>query len=86
MIVDFKLLCDTYKEIRKNLKNKNRIYNFEKNKMEYIYYAKYLLENKLYNGGTYNVFIITKPKVRVIMSMNMIDKLINHYITKKQYL
>lgn len=37
MIVDFKLLCDTYKEIRKNVKNKNRIYNFEKNKMEYIY-------------------------------------------------
>ena len=72
----------TNKEIRKNVKNKNRIYNFEKNKMEYIYYAKYLLENKLYNGGTYNVFIITKPKVRVIMSMNMIDKLINHYITK----
>lgn len=82
MIVDFKLLCDTYKEIRKNVKNKDRIYNFEKNKMEYICYAKYLLENKLYNGGTYNVFIITKPKVRVIMSMNMIDKLINHYITK----
>ena len=68
-------------DIKKKTKNKKRIYNFELNKMINILNAK----EKLEKGNVickYNIFIITKPKCRVIMSQNITDKLVNHYIAK----
>lgn len=35
-----------------------------------------------YSGGYYNIFLIKDPKYRIIMSLNIHDKIINHYITK----
>lgn len=64
-------------DIKKKTKNKKRIYNFELNKMINILNAK----EKLEKGNVickYNIFIITKPKCRVIMSQNITDKLVNH--------
>ena len=69
------------KDIKKNTKNKKRIYNFELNKMINIVNAKEKLETKNVICK-YNIFIITKPKCRVIMSHSITDKLVNHYITK----
>ena len=79
-ISDLKIVYD--EEIKKHVKNKKKIYLFERNKLEYLYNMKYDLENNKYNGGTYNIFIIFKPKVRVVMSQNIYDKVINHYITR----
>ena len=39
------------------------------------------LNNINYDGGYYNIFLIKDPKYRIIMSLNIKDKLINHYVT-----
>ena len=76
-------LYDIYnKEIVKNVKNKKKIYLFEKNKIQYFTDMKRVLENNLYDGGSYNIFLIYKPKLRVIMSQSIYDKVINHYVAR----
>ena len=41
-----------------------------------------MLENNLYDGGKYNIFLVFEPKVRVIIAQGIYDKVINHYVTK----
>ena len=78
-------ITDIYEnEVRKNTKNKLKIYNFEKYKMQNINYIYTYINN--YNNNylcKYNIFLITKPKFRIVMSLNIKDKVINHYITRK---
>lgn len=76
-------LKDIYeKEIRKNVKNKEKIFKFEMGKLEYLLDIKRVLENNLYDGGKYNIFLVYKPKIRVVMSQSVYDKAINHYVTR----
>jgi RNA-directed DNA polymerase len=83
MEVKLKDLEDIFdNEIRKGVKNKQRILNFEKYKMEYLIDIKKVLDNNTYDGGRYNIFLIYKPKLRVVMSQNIYDKIINHYVAK----
>ena len=42
----------------------------------------FILVNRSYNPGKYNIFLISEPKVRVVMSTSIFDKLINHLIAK----
>ena len=70
------------KEICKNTKNKYKIYKFEKYKMMNIKKVCNDLVDLNYNGGVYNIFLIKYPKERIIMSLNIKDKLINHYVTR----
>lgn len=70
------------KEVAKNTKNKKKVYQFEKNKMQNIEYIYKALKNPNYNGGNYNIFLIKYPKYRVVMSLNLRDKVINHYFTR----
>ncbi len=86
--MDYELLNDIIniyeKEVRKNTKNKLKIYNFEKNKIQNINNIYNTISN--YNNNylcKYNIFLITKPKYRIVMSLNIKDKVINHYITRK---
>ena len=69
-------------EIRKNCRNKKKLYIFEKNKMQNLSNIKYLLENNLYYPSKYNIFIIKDPKYRIVMSLNIRDKIINHYVAR----
>lgn len=69
-------------EVSKNTKNKHKIYNFERYKMMNIKRICYELNNINYHGGFYNIFLIRYPKYRIIMSLNMKDKIINHYVTR----
>lgn len=80
--VSIRDLDNIYQDIKSNIKNKRRIYDFERYKLEYLQIASDCLNNGNYNGGTYNIFIIYEPKLRVIMSQKIIDKIINHYITR----
>lgn len=76
-------LLDIYeKEISKNTKNKKKINNFERNKIENIYDIKYLLEGNNYKIYRYNIFSISSPKYRIVMSLNIKDKIINHYVSR----
>jgi len=69
-------------EVSKNTKNKRKVYQFEKNKMQNIEYIYQTLQSIDYNGGRYNIFLVKYPKYRVVMSLNMRDKVINHYFTR----
>ena len=69
-------------EIQKNVKNKKKLYRFELYSEEYFLSMKDELENDTYDGGKYNIFLIYRPKLRVIMSQSIYDKTINHYITR----
>ena len=81
-ILDTKVINDMYKKIKRNTKNKRKIEVFESNYVSNISYIKEILENKTYKVGKYNIFLIREPKLRIVMSQNIIDKLINHLVSK----
>ena len=70
------------KEISKNCKNKRKVYLFDIFKMENISYIKYMLENNLYIPSKYNIFIVRDPKYRIVMSLTIKDKIVNHYLAR----
>ena len=75
-------IIEVYTDIAKHIRNKRKIHMFERNKMQNILMIQNWLDTG-YEGGYYHIFMITDPKYRIIMSLNMNDKIINHYITKK---
>lgn len=76
-------LLDIYeKEVSKRTKNKRKINNFERNKMENIYDIKNIIESNNYKVGRYNIFSVNSPKYRIVMSVNVKDKIINHYVAR----
>lgn len=79
---EFDLLEIYEKEISVNTKNKDKLYRFERNKIENIYDIKYMIESGDYHIIKYNIFYISKPKYRIVMSLNIKDKLANHYVTR----
>ena len=70
------------KEISKNVKNKRKIYNFEINKMQNIGNIIDMLNQGKVGHNKYNIFLIYEPKVRLVMSLSVKDKIINHFITR----
>ena len=82
MIVKLDNILNVYENyIYKGCCNKKKIYLFEKLKMSNISYIYNVLETGIYFMKKYNVFLIKYPKYRVVMSLKMPDKIINHYIT-----
>ena len=79
-LFDLLLIYET--EVKKNVRNKKKILDFEKHKMEYLVDIKNVLENNLYDGEKHNIFLVFEPKVRVIMAQGIYDKIINHYVTR----
>lgn len=66
------------------VRNKKRKEEFILHKMEHIANIKKRLESKNIEFSEYNIFLITDPKCRVILSQELEDKIINHLIA--QYL
>ena len=64
------------------MKNRKKILKLEASKIEYLIYIKNILENNLYKGSNYNIFLVLDPKIRVVMSESIIDKIINHYVAR----
>ena len=66
----------------------SKVKNKERKEKFYLYYSEHIiniknrLENKNINLGKYNIFLITDPKCRVIMSQSIEDKIINHLIAE----
>ena len=69
-------------EIAKHVKNKNKLYNFEKNKAQNLNNIIELLKNCHVLHLRYNVFVIFEPTCRLVMSLPVKDKIINHFITR----
>lgn len=83
MIVSVNNVVDVFEnDMYKGCSNKKKIYNFEKHKMSNISYICHALETGDYRMKNYNIFMIKYPKYRIVMSLKMNDKIINHYLTK----
>ncbi len=81
--VNLKNVLELYElEISKKVKNKNKIYNFEKNKFQNISKIVNILKTGNYDGGYYNIFLIKEPKHRIVMSLGVSDKIINHFVAR----
>ena len=81
--VNYNNLINIYdNEISKNIKNKKKLVAFEINKMQYISNIIKMLLNGEVGHHLYNIFIIYEPKCRLVMSLPVKDKLINHFVCK----
>ena len=81
--VKIKDLLNIYdSEIRINTKNKRKVFAFERNKMQNIESIYNALIDNSYYPTKYNVFIIREPKYRIVMSLNIRDKIVNHYLAR----
>ena len=79
----FERVLELYeKEISKNVKSKRKVYNFEKYKMQNISEIVKAIDNNNFKINKYNIFLITEPKHRIVMSLNVKDKIINHYVAR----
>lgn len=84
MIVEFKDLNEVYeREISISTRNKKKIVRFEKNKMQNFNFLLKHLNNRTYKIPFYNIFVISEPKFRVIMSLPIKDKIVNHFATRR---
>ena len=77
-LIDIDKIKDVHNIIKRNTKNKNKLYKFEMFYACNIISIYNILKNKSYKHSHYNIFIIQEPKYRIIMS----DKAINHLISK----
>lgn len=68
--------------VLKNVKDKKKVDRFESKKMEHIINIKNRLESRNFNFDRYNIFMISDPKYRIVMSQNIEDKIINHLVAE----
>ena len=68
--------------VRINTKNKEKVEKFDNFYSQNIVSIKDVLASKKYSPERYNIFLIKEPKVRVIMSQNIKDKIVNHLVAQ----
>lgn len=78
-IKNIELICN---KVFKTCKNKEKIYKWESVKDILIVKIYEDLNNRNYKFGKYHKFIIYEPKKRVIMAMDMYDKIVNHLVSE----
>lgn len=82
-INDIDIICDMYdKVVSKNTKNKCKIERFNDYYSSNIINIKNIINSCNYKVSKYNIFLIREPKLRVIMSQNITDKVINHLVAR----
>lgn len=81
-IVDIEKIMDVYHHIKLNIRKKQKILKFEFFQTANIITIYTILKEKRYTHGKYNIFLIIKPKSRIIMGEKLSDKIINHVISK----
>ena len=69
-------------EIRKKCRNQRKVYVFERNKMQNISNIYNSLLDNSYYPTKYNIFMVRDPKYRIVMSLTIRDKLVNHYVAR----
>lgn len=73
---------EAFKEICQHTKNKEKTAYFKEYKCIYISRIYNILKEKKYVVGPYNIFYIYEPKKRRVVSQTLIDKVINHLVSK----
>lgn len=80
-INDIDIIISMYYTIRGNIKNKEKRERFEDYFSINIINIKSIISNNNYVPNKYHIFIIREPKIRVIMSQSIKDKIINHLVS-----
>ena len=80
MKVNFDIVLNTYYKVRKNIKNKKKIYYFELMLYSNINYIVRNINNNTYKLSRYNIFFIKEKKYRLILSNNIYDKIYIHLV------
>lgn len=81
--INFINLLNIYEqEISKNVKNKKKLVKFEINKVQNITNIIDMLNRGKIGHEHYNIFLIYEPKCRLVMSLSIKDKIINHFVTR----
>lgn len=81
--VEFNDINDAYLKIRKAIRNKKKLYLFEKNYYSNCNKLVDKINNNNYIFSNYHIFTIKEKKIRLIMSSTLEDKIVNHVICKK---
>ena len=82
-ITDMKKIIDIYtKYVKKNTKNKRKVEVFENYLVENLAHIKTVLEKQDYRCGRYTIFLIKEPKLRIVMSQSIADKIVNELVAK----
>ena len=81
VLLDIEKIFTTYYEIRTKIRKKGKIPKFELFLSSNLITIYTLLKDKTYKHGKYNIFLIHEPKVRIIMSQSIYDKIINHLVS-----
>lgn len=81
-IYDIDNIKKCFNEVCRNTKNKSKVNNYNDYRAIYINRIYNILKNKEYVVGPYNIFTIYEPKERRIVSQGMIDKTINHLVSR----
>lgn len=81
-MLDMNNILSCYKEVMKNTRNKKAVTSYDSFRASHIYQIYTILKNKTYEVKKYNIFTIHEPKTRVIVSMGLTDKIVNHLVTR----
>lgn len=81
-ICDLNNIIEMTEKVCSRVRNKRLVDKFETYKSEHIINIKNRLESRNVIFDRYNIFMITDPKCRVIMSLNIEDKIINHLVSE----
>lgn len=80
-ISNIDVIMDMYDNVvAKNTKNKSKIEKFDKFYSINIVKIKDFIMKKNHEPCKYNIFLIREPKYRIIMSQELIDKVVNHLV------
>lgn len=71
----------TWNIVKKTCNNRKAVYLFSLNANSNISNIYKLLKNKKYVPNPFTLFLIFEPKPRLVMSQNVADKIVNHFIT-----
>ena len=80
-INDIDIIINMYYNIRGNIKNKEKLVRSHNYFSINIIHIKNIINNNDYVPSKYHIFIIREPKIRVIMSQSIKDKIINHLVS-----
>ena len=82
-INDIDVIMEMYdKVVSLNTKNKRKVMKFDDYYSSNMENIKQIINNCNYYPSKYNIFLIKEPKLRIIMSQNIKDKIINHLVAK----
>ena len=79
-LCDLDKIINVYKKIKSNTKIKTKLEKFEDYYCINLVNIYNTLKNHNYEIDKYNLFIIYEPKERLILSLNLKDKIINHMV------